>query len=164
MPLGVFTGFKWKHDVCPGNGLVALLGYPTRTGRSTDHTYKSYELVYIDMNGKPHMQNQKEVLEALSRHQDEPRWVPPEIDHGEPETLASLSNAISNWITDQSDSEIQMEDGTVKTVMGKKGLDMLNKLKAGSKKVIEEIREEPPVSEKYRKENFDLIAWFIINE
>ena len=34
------------------------------------------------------------------------------------------------------------EDGSVKERMGKAGLDLLNKLKAGQKSVVETIKEE----------------------
>jgi len=47
--------------------------------------------------------------------------------------------------------------------MGKQSLNMLDKLKAGSKKAVEVIKTEEPVTEKYQKDKYDLITWFIVS-
>ena len=53
MPKGVYTGFKTEKEVCPDDGIIALLGYPARPSKATEHQYQTYDLIYIDMNGKP---------------------------------------------------------------------------------------------------------------
>jgi hypothetical protein len=47
--------------------------------------------------------------------------------------------------------------------MGKASLDMLNKLKSGSKTTIKKLKEEGSASQKFSKDNFDLITWFILS-
>ncbi len=162
MPLGVYTGFKKTKESCPSSGLIALLGYPARSLKIAEG-YKSYELIYIDQTGQPVKLNQKEVLESLSNHQDEPRFVEKLIDQGNPETLSELALAIENWLKSQAANEEELEDGTTKKTMGKQSINILDKLKAGSKKAVETLKTEERVSEKYQKEKFDLITWFIVS-
>ena len=40
---------------------------------------------------------------------------------------------------------------------------MLNNIKGGSKAAISQIKESGTVSERYQKENFDLITWLIVS-
>ena len=47
--------------------------------------------------------------------------------------------------------------------MGKASLDVLNKLKTGSKTTIQKLKDEGPASQKFSKDNFDLITWFIVS-
>jgi hypothetical protein len=46
--------------------------------------------------------------------------------------------------------------------MGKTGLDLLNKLKAGQKATVEAIKNEN-VNARLKKDNIDLITWFVVN-
>jgi ERCC4-related helicase len=162
MPLGIFTGFKKVKETCPVSGLIALLGYPARSLKIAEG-YKSYELIYIDNQGRPVKLNQKEVLESLSNHQDEPRFVEKLIDQGNPEAISKLADAIDKWLRSQAANEEMLEDGTTKKTMGKQSLNMLDKLKAGSKKAVESLKTEEPATKKYQKDKFDLITWFIVS-
>ena len=163
LPNGIYTGFKASQKVCPKEGLIALLGYPSKPAKSTNFAYKGYELIYIDHSGKSVFLNQKEVLDALAKHKEEVRFVPKAIDQGEPKSIERLSAALSTWLKIQTTEEEVQEDGTVKQKMGKAPLDMLNKLKSGSKTTIQKLKDEGSVSQKFNKENFDLITWFIIS-
>lgn len=49
------------------------------------------------------------------------------------------------------DEEVQ-EDGTVKERMGKAGLHLLNKLKAGQKSAVDNIKEEK-INQRFDKNN-----------
>jgi hypothetical protein len=40
---------------------------------------------------------------------------------------------------------------------------MLNKLKSGSKTTIQKLKDEGSASQKFNKDNFDLITWFIVS-
>jgi len=163
LPNGIYTGFKAIREVCPEEGIVALLGYRTSPPKSSNLGYKGYELIYIDHSGKSVFLNQKEVLDALAAHKEEIRFVPKAIDQGEPKSIERLSAALSNWLKSQAVSEEVQGDGTVKHKMGKASLDILNKLKSGSKTAIQKLKEEGSVSQKFTKDNFDLITWFIIS-
>ena len=108
--------------------------------------------------------NQKEVLQALAKHKDQGRKVPTAINDGEPEAIKRLSDAIGNWLKSQSVEEEVGEDGIIKQKMGAASLGMLNKLKTGSKTAINALKTEGNISAKFTKENFDLIAWFVVNK
>jgi ERCC4-related helicase len=162
IPNGIYTGFKANKEVCPEEGLIALLGYPSKPPKATNYEYKSYELIYIDNHGDSILLNQKEILDALAKHQDEKRFVPQEIDQGEQNSIEQLTNAISNWLEKQAKSIEVQEDGTTKPKMGQASIDMINKLKSGSKTTIQKLKFEGSTSNKYNKDNFDLITWFII--
>jgi hypothetical protein len=158
MPNGLYTGFKGQKDVCSEQGMIALLGYPSKPSKA----YQGYELIYIDYSGKSVFLNQKEVLDALSIHKEEVRFVPKNIDQGEAKSIEQLTSALSAWLKSQIVEEEIQEDGTVKQKMGAASIDMLNKLKTGSKTTIEKLRTEGSASDKYVKDNFDLITWFIV--
>lgn len=164
MPKGVYTGFIPQTDVCSQDGIIALMGYPTRPPKSHSHQYRGYELIYINYEGKPVLLNQKEVLQALSKHKDENRNVSKSIDNGEPEAIKRLSDAIGAWLKSQTVEEEVLEDGTVKQKMGNAQMDLLNKLKMGSKNAINDLKTEGSIASKFTKENFDLITWFVINK
>lgn len=163
LPNGIYTGFKAVKDVCPEEGLIALLGYPSKSAKINNSEYRGYELIYIDHSGKSVFLNQKEVLDALAKHKEELRFVPKPIDQGEPKSIEHLSLALSTWLKSQATEEQVQEDGTVKQKMGKASLDMLNKIKSGSKNTIQKLKEEGSASQKFSKDNFDLITWFIVS-
>ena len=164
MPNGVYTGFIPQTDVCTQDGIIALMGYPTKPPKALSHQYKGYELIHINYEGKPVLLNQKEVLQALSKHKDDDRKVPRAVDNGEPEAIKRLSDAIGAWLKSQTVEEEVLEDGTVKQKMGNAQKDLLNKLKMGSKNAINDLKTEGNVASKFTKENFDLITWFVVNK
>jgi hypothetical protein len=164
LPNGIYTGFKAIQDICPEEGMIALLGYPCKPARASKFEYKGYELIYIDKSGKSVYLNQKEVLDALAKHKEENRFVPKAIDQGESKSIEQLSSALTNWLKSQATFEEIQEDGTIKQKMGKASIDLINKLKSGSKTAIQNLKEEGSISEKFNKSNFDLITWFIISK
>ncbi|NUO84115.1 helicase, partial [candidate division KSB1 bacterium] len=164
MPNGIYTGFIPTSNVCPEAGIIALLGYPRKPPKAENFRYKSYELLYITMDGNTVLPNQKEILDALGLHKDAPRAVPAAIDRGEPEAVRRLSQALKTWLKSQIVEETEQDDGTTKQTMGKAQLELLNKLKSGSKAAARQIQEEPPISERYAADNVDLIVWFIVSK
>lgn len=163
MPNGIYTGFLANPEVCPHNGLIALLGYPAKPSKSVNYQYRGYELIYINNEGKTLLLNQKEVLEALAKHKDEPRYVPPKVDHGDTREIEKLSAALTAWLTSQTSEEEVKEDGSTVKKAGKAVVDVINKIKSGNKTAIQTLRDEGSVTDKYRKDNFDLITWFIVS-
>ena len=164
LPNGIYTGFKAIKDFCPEEGMIALLGYPCKPAKSSNFEYQGHELIYIDNSGRSIFLNQKEVLDALAKHKEELRFVPKAIDQGEPKSIEKLSTSLTTWLKSQETEDEVQEDGTVKQKMGKASIDMLNKLKSGSKTAIQQLKEEGSTSIKFKKENFDLITWFIISK
>jgi len=163
MPNGVYSGINIKSNPEMKKGLISLLGYPAQKKFNPNFNYLSYELIYIDEDGNQISNNQKIILEQLSNQYKEPRYVPSEIDNGDEAAIAKLSNALNTWITNQAKTEIELEDGTIKQVIGKAGLDILNTFKKNPKEAKQRLQSEGTISEKYDFNNFDLITWLIIS-
>ncbi len=163
MPKGVYTGFKTVHESCSENGIIALLGYPSKPTKVQNHIYQSYDLIYIDKNGEPVLMNQKEVLDALTLHKEEARFVPPAIDKGEEEAIQALVKSFTTWLQAQAVEEEKQEDGTIKKTMGVEAKDLLAKLKTGDKDALKRIGQNVKVTDKFQVDNFDLITWFLVS-
>jgi len=163
MPNGVYTGFKANENTCSENGIVAILGYPSKkNGNIKEFKYQNYDLIFVNNDGSGILMNQKEILDFLSIHKNNERKVPENIDKGEPETLLKLSQSIKNWLQKQSQEVEIMPDGTEKITMGKSAKDVLNKLKYGDKSALDKLKQNKTDKEVYLADNFDLIAWFNI--
>src|SRR5690606_1588344 len=163
MPKGVYTGFIADASVCTENGMIALLGYPARPAKSPQHEYKAFDLIYINKQGKLVLLNQKDVLDALTYHKNEDRYVPDAVDRGDERAIQELVNALKTWLDYQAVEEQVQEDGTTKKVMGAEAKDLLSKLKTGDKTALSRIKENVKVDEKFQLENFDLITWFLVS-
>jgi len=162
MPGGIYTGFEKDADICPKDGVVALLGYPARPSGITDFAYTSYDLIYIDRNGDDVLLNQKEVLDALAKHKERDRFVPEAVDRGEEFAIKPLSAALKSWLKRQAAEEVTDEQGNIKTRMGKSAKDVLRKLKSGDVSAVKRIKENTTVEDKFRPDNCDLIVWFLV--
>jgi len=163
MPKGVYTGFKRDTEICPQDGIIALLGYPARPSGVTEFSYSSYDLIYIDKEGNSVLLNQKEVLDALAKHKDKSRFVPPEVDRGEEEAIKSLANSMKSWLKKRAVEEVEDEEGNTKTKMGKSAKDVLNKLKAGDISAVKRLKENITIEDKFQSDYFDLIVWFLVS-
>ena len=163
MPKGVYTGFLRNREVCSEEGIIALLGYPAKPPKTKDYKYQAYDLIYINMNGEQILLNQKEVLDALTQHKDKERVVPADIDRGDHTAIQNLVNAINEWLKCQAVEEEKQEDGTSKKKMGKEAKDLLARLTSGDGSAIKRLKQNEKVSDKFKPEKFDLIAWFLVN-
>ncbi len=164
MPKGVYTGFKSIHETCPENGLIALLGYPSKPAHVQNHIYQTHDLIYINQKGDPVLLNQKEVLDALTFHKEEIRFVPADVDRGEEKAIQKLVIAIQTWLKNQAVVEEKQEDGTTKKKMGTEATDILSKIKTGDKDALKRISQNVKVSDKFQTDNFDLITWFLVSK
>jgi len=166
MPKGVYSGFL--GDMATGehtricSGIVALLGYPAKPSKKLDHQYQVFDLIYIDKSGKLVLNNQKEVLDFLTVNKDKERFVPDEVDRGEPLAIAELVNALKSWLSSQAVQTEVMEDGTTKETMGNETLGVLDGLRKGNKVAIDRIKQNVTVDGKYQLNNFDLITWVLV--
>lgn len=163
MPKGVYSGFKAERSICAEQGIIALLGYPNKPPKTLEHNYKTFELIYINNNGKPVFLNQKEVLEAVNYHKEKDRYVPDAVDRGEDEEIQKFVKALKTFLDNQAVEQSKGNDGTIKKSMGKEAKDVLSKLRKGDIGAIERIKQNVKVDEKYKLQNFDLIAWFVVS-
>jgi ERCC4-related helicase len=162
MPKGIYTGFNADKSIYNENGLIALLGFPSKPPKTINHEYKVFDLIYIDKKGKQVLLNQKEVLDALTHHKDKDRFVPESIDKGDEIAIQELVSALKAWLDNQAVDEQIMEDGTVKKVMGAEAKDLLSKLRKGDKNALSRVKQNIKVEEKFQLDNFDLIIWFLV--
>ena len=163
MPKGVYTGFKSDPTICRENGIIALLGYPARPAQKPGYEYQLFDLIYINMQGKAVLLNQKEILDALTVHKDKNRVVPDSVDRGDEDAINELVAAVQGWLNDQAVEIEEQSDGTEKKVMGKEARDILAKLKRGDKSSLTRVKQNVKTNEKYQLNNFDLITWFLVS-
>jgi ERCC4-related helicase len=157
MPNGVYSGFKKDGDLCSKKGLIALLGSPSKPSGDKKFKYERHELVYVDEGGNSILLNQKDILRALSENKEKPRYVDKEIDDGKGEKIKELSKAIRSWV----ESQAYDIDESGEKVLGKKGSDILAKIKTGSCEAIKDVKGKKSIEQRYCFENYDLIAWMI---
>jgi len=81
IPKGVFTGLG-NYINTQDKGIVAFL---------KNRQNNLFELIYIDKNGEAILQNQKDILDFLSKHKDSPRVVDKAIDTGDEKAIQSSS-------------------------------------------------------------------------
>ena len=163
MPKGVYSGFKSDKNICSKDGVIALLGYPSKPEKQRDHIYRVFDIIYIDYKGEMVLLNQKEVLDAITYHKDQERFVPDAIDKGDESAIQELVNALKNYLDSlATETEVQA-DGTIKKSMGREAKDVLDKLRKGDKGALARVKQNVKVDEKYQLDNFDLIAWFIVS-
>lgn len=146
MPLGIYTGFKSTRAGAP-SGIVALLGYPSRKNGSK-MPYKRHNLVYIDQNGKAIYDKPGEVLEFLSDHHSEDRFVPEAIDSNESGAIEALSGSIKTWL--RSFSEGDALDDLISGILG------------GDIAMQATTADVNTLEAQYDPENCDLILWFTV--
>jgi len=163
MPKGVYSGFKSDKNICSKDGIIALLGYPSKPEKQRDHIYREFDIIYIDYKGEMVLLNQKEVLDAFTHHKDRERFVPDAIDKGDESAIQELVNALKNYLDSQATEAEVQADGTVKKSMGKEAKDVLDKLRKGDKGALARVKQNVKVDEKYQLDNFDLITWLIVS-
>lgn len=163
MPKGVYSGFKSDKNICSKDGIIALLGYPSKPEKKRDHVYSVFDIIYIDYTGEMVLLNQKEVLDAITFHKDRTRFVPDAIDKGDDVAILELVNALKYYLDSQATETELQSDGSVKKSMGREAKDVLDKLRKGDKGALARVKQNVKVDEKYQLDNFDLIAWFIVS-
>jgi ERCC4-related helicase len=162
MPKGVYSGFNADKNICSKDGIIALLGYPSKPEKQRDHIYRVFDIIYIDYKGEMVLLNQKEVLDAITYHKDSERFVPDAIDKGDESVILELVNALKNYLDSQATETEVQADGTVKKSMGKEAKDVLDKLRKGDKGALARVKQNVKVDEKYQLDNFDLITWLLV--
>lgn len=162
MPKGVYSGFKSDKHICSKDGIIALLGYPSKPEKQRDHIYRVFDIIYINYKGEMVLLNQKEVLDAITYHKDRERFVPEAIDKGNETAIQELVNALKNYLDSQATETEVQSDGTIKKSMGREAKDVLDKLRKGDKGALARVKQNVKVDEKYQLDNFDLITWLLV--
>lgn len=148
MPLGVFTGFKALDATAP-EGVVALLGYPSRKNGSRT-PYKRHDLAYIDQSGIAVLDKPGDVLKFLLDHHSLERHVPEAIDKNDPAAIATLSHAVKTWLSSFS--------------AGPALDNFLSGIQSGDLARTVQPSDGATLEETYDPENCDLILWFTVSQ
>lgn len=158
IPYGVFSGFKIRTDLptlrnAEGKkGLVALLRF------KKDGTL---HLMHVNNDGETTLHNHLHILDLLSKHKEEARSLPPDIEAGKVTVLQNYANLLKEWVTRQAQ---QIDKETGKATAGEEVLQNLKKLKGKKGSVSQNAIQQAfqNFDEKYQPENFELIVWEII--
>lgn len=150
IPNGVYSGFNAQveaklHAFSPG--LIGLIGYPKKEEEAKEHKYKSMELFYASADGKFHILNNMEVLYALREHKDCKRYVPPEIERPNEETITKLKSFIESWM---------------KKKFGQEDEQLVRDIFDGGNLKLKQYEDSVP-DERYQIGNYDLITWFVVS-
>lgn len=155
IPNGVYTGFRFKPNRKWSSmplSLVSVLGYPRRPDDVKNHVYSEMHLLQQPLDGSSNQQtnlnNNQEILALLRFHKLEDRHVPPDIDNSDKKALQQLSDSIAQWLKNQ---------------VPQTAVSQIHSLFSGDAIPQKISPDKKKVEEKFRKENFDLINWFIIS-
>ncbi|MDR0750924.1 MAG: DEAD/DEAH box helicase family protein [Tannerellaceae bacterium] len=152
IPNGVYTGFRQFADLFQSvnlneNSLIAVLGYPRKPDDSDkDYKYDEIRLLHTSYrDGQANvsfLKNDMEILAFLRYHKSANRFVPEKVEKGDKQTLTDLSQAITDWLKAQAMPTItnSLWDNTPISP------------------------EQKKIEDKFQKENFDLITWFVISK
>ncbi len=164
LPKGLYSGFIKVDSSCPVPGIIALLAFPSRPAGVKSHAYKKYDLIYIDSNGKHVLENHGEVLNAMSKHKSEQRYVPEEVENGEEKAINKLSHSLKTWLESQYKKIVTTESGEIKEFMGDQQITALDNLKHGKLEGAKLIKDGTLDSSYYNPENCDLLAWVLVSD
>lgn len=165
LPNAIFSGVKYTKSKLLNNekGIVALLGSPHKSVTEKKN-YKTLRLIYIDKSGNEILLNDKEILQYLNEVKDLERYGCEKLDIGETTEVNKYADALETWFaSQQSETHIDAEGNKLKTA-GKESLSVLDKLKKGKKDAFEKIKSNEKITDKYNKENWDLIAWLTVQK
>ena len=165
LPNGIFSGVKYSKSKVLDNdkGMISLMGSPPKNAKEKK-SYKKLRLVYIDKSGKEILLNDKEILQYLNEVKDLERYGCEKLDIGETSEVNKYAYALEKWFeSQQSETHLDENGNPVKTA-GKESLSMLDKLKKGKKDAFANLKSNEKITDKYNKENWDLIAWLTVQK
>ena len=153
MPNGIFTGFRnvdTLFEQIP-ESLVAVIGYPKRESAS-----EKYREIYLmcqpaDKSQAPSFteMNRAEILDFLRKNKLKDRFMPDWIETHQNERIAKLQTIVQQWMEEKVPQQATID--ILQIARSHKG----NPTPSRSGQRIEE---------KFKKENFDLIAWEYISK
>ena len=165
LPNGIFSGVAFTEAIEneQKEGIIALLGSPVRKAKQKK-AYQQLKLVYVDAQGKEILVNEKEILHYLSQQKNAPRYGCEKLDIGDPEEVKHYANALAQWFEHQQANTIVDEGGNEQKVASTQSVNLLKNMLKGKKEAIKEVKTNEKSSEKYDKNNWDLITWLIVKK
>ena len=165
LPNGIFSGVAFAKAIEneQKEGIIALLGSPVRKAKQKK-AYQQLKLIYVDAQGKEILVNEKEILHYLSQQKNVPRYGCEKLDIGDPEEIKHYANALAQWFEHQQANTIVDEGGNEQKVASTQSVNLLKNMLKGKKEAIKEVKTNEKSSEKYDKNNWDLITWLIVKK
>jgi hypothetical protein len=149
MPNGIFTGFRNEDTLFESipECLVAVIGYPKR--ESSEEKYREIYLMCqpADKSKAPAFteMNRAEILNFLRKNRLKDRYLPDWIETHQNERIAKLQAIVQQWMEEQVPQQATNE--ILQIARSRKGFGPTPN------------KESKRLEEKFRKEEFDLIAW-----
>lgn len=164
-PNGIFSGVAFAEAIEneQKEGIIALLGSPVRKAKQKK-AYQQLKLIYVDAQGKEILVNEKEILHYLSQQKNAPRYGCEKLDIGDPEEVKHYANALAQWFEHQQANTVVDEGGNEQKVASTQSVNLLKNMLKGKKEAIKEVKTNEKSSEKYDKNNWDLITWLIVKK
>ena len=165
LPNGIFSGVAFAEGIEDEQreGIIALLGSPIRKANQKK-AYQQLKLVYVDAQGKEIFSNEKEILQYLSQQKNAPRYGCEKLDVGDPTEVKYYADALAQWFEGQQAQTIIDEEGNEQKVASEQSVTLLKDMLKGKKEAIKEVKTNKKASEKYDKNNWDLITWIIVKK
>ena len=155
MPNGIFTGFKNEDTLFEKipESLIAVIGYPKREHGSKER----YQEIYLmcqpaDKSKAPTFSemNRAEILEFLRKNKLRDRSVPDWIEKPQSERLTKLQAIVQQWMEEKVPQQATLS--ILQIAQSRKGINLAAK------------QDGQRLEEKFKRENFDLIAWEYISK
>ena len=155
MPNGIFTGFKNEDTLFEKipESLIAIIGYPKREHGSKER----YQEIYLmcqpaDKSKAPTFteMNRAEILEFLRKNKLRDRSVPDWIEKPQSERLTKLQAIVQQWMEEKVPQQATLS--ILQIAQSRKGINLAAK------------QDGQRLEEKFKRENFDLIAWEYISK
>ncbi len=156
MPNGIFTGFKNEDTLFEQipESLVAVIGYPHRESPS-----EKYREIYLmcqpaDSSHAPQFteMNRAEILDLLRKSKLKERYLPEWIEKPQNKRLQKLQAIVQQWM--ESKVPQQATNAILQIAQSRKSIHQLPK----------QNKSAQLLEEKFKRENFDLIAWEYISK
>ena len=156
MPNGIFTGFKNEDTLFEHipESLVAVIGYPKRESASD-----RYREIYLmcqpaDKSKAPQFteMNRAEILDFLRKNRLRDRYLPDWIDKPQNERIQKLQAIVQQWMEEKVPQ--QATNAILQIAQSRKGINLAKKAGVGGERL----------EDKFKRENFDLIAWEYITK
>ena len=154
MPNGIFTGFKNEDTLFEQipESLVAVIGYPKRESASD-----RYREIYLmcqpaDKSQAPQFteMNRAEILDFLRKNRLRDRHLPEWIDKPQNERLTKLQFIVQQWMEEKVPQ--QATNAILQIAQSRRGINLAAK------------QDGQRLEDKFKRENFDLIAWEYITK
>ena len=156
IPNGIFTGFRNEDTLFEKipESLVAVVGFPKRES-PTDRYREIYLMLQpADKSQAPQFaeMNRAEILDFLRKNRKQERFIPDWIERPQNERLQKLQSIVQQWMEEKVPQ--QATNAILQIAQSRKGINLAKKTVTGGERL----------EDKFKRENFDLIAWEYITK